>query len=183
MGLFFFFCGAVTESSHPGLVREREIDWERRGNWHREWVRVKECDRERCHPRSLALSEQVAWHQLNDTAPTFNFRKQAFFFCLFFFSFLLVKRLFRVFVDFGKRQKQKSRGVCNFPVEKETEIQVSRAPLLDWSKVLSALNRVNCGSFALQGLNSLNSSFDSAFELNNGEKYNAREKFPVPLPQ
>lgn len=179
MGLFFFFfffCGAVTESSHPGLVREREIDWERRGNWHREWVRVKECDRERCHPRSLALSEQVARHQLNDTAPTFNFTKQTFFF------FSLVKRLFRVFVDFGKRQ-QKNRGVCNFPVEKETEIQVSGAPLLDWSKVLSALNRVNCGSFALQGLNSLNSSFDSAFELNNGEKYNAREKFPVLLRQ
>lgn len=96
--------------------------------------------------------------------------------------FSLVKRLFRVFVDFGKRQ-QKNRGVCNFPVEKETEIQVSGAPLLDWSKVLSALNRVNCGSFALQGLNSLNSSFDSAFELNNGEKYNAREKFPVLLRQ
>lgn len=53
-------------------------------------------------------------------------------------------------------------------MEKKTGIQVSRVPLLDSSKVSAELCEL--WQFALQDLNSLNSTFGSGFELNNVTK-------------
>lgn len=67
-----FFCQPVTKSSHPALVREREIYWKRRWNWKQQ---MSESVTERNLTHAVS-SEQVVCCRLTDTAPTVSSEKK-----------------------------------------------------------------------------------------------------------